>query len=335
MSKTLVQSKPFLGYAALVALLESRGMVIADRHHAERKLAQIGYYRLSGFWYPCRIIKRNSATQVVIDQRTQRPERDENFQPNTQFQCVIELYLFDKKLRQLMLDAIERIEVHVRSIIAHEVGFHDPLGYQNSQLINPRNTQDWVDKHGARRNTWDEWLQKHTLQIARSREDCIVWHRDNHKAMPFWVVIEAWDFGLMSKYFDMLNRKHQNRIAARLGVSNPKILKEWLQEINTIRNRCSHHTRIWNQKNNAPLPIIANDQYFSSLTLSTNARERVFGLIAIIWFLIKKIGPNSQWLHHVADLIDAKPTLTACSYAAMGFPDETGFPRKMFQILSK
>jgi abortive infection bacteriophage resistance protein len=134
MSKTLVQSKPFLDYAALVALLESRGMVIADRHHAERKLAQIGYYRLSGFWCPCRKIKRNSAAQVVIDQRTRRPARDENFKPNTQFQCVIELYLFDKKLRQLMLDAIERIEVHVRSVIAHEVGFHDPLGYQNPQL---------------------------------------------------------------------------------------------------------------------------------------------------------------------------------------------------------
>ncbi len=44
-------------YDALIELLESRDMTIPDRDHAIRKITQVGYYRLSGFWYPCRLPK--------------------------------------------------------------------------------------------------------------------------------------------------------------------------------------------------------------------------------------------------------------------------------------
>lgn len=330
MAQLLASPKPYRDYPDLVALLESRGMTIPDKSRAERKLAQIGYYRLSGFWYPCRIIKRDATGQVVVSV-SQKPEREERFQPRTDFQSIIELYLFDKKLRQLMLDAIERIEVHVRSVIAHEVGYHNPLAYQDPIFINPSQTKTWKDKRGKTRNIWNEWTLKHNTQIDRSREDCIDWHRTNNKAMPFWVVVEAWDFGLMSKYYEMLKQKYQNRIASRLGISNASVLKDWLQEINTLRNRCAHHTRIWNQKNNAPLPLVQN-VYFTHLALDNNSLERIYGLISIMWFLIQKIGPSSQWINCVADLIDSKPKLIGCPYASMGFSDELGFPRKIFQI---
>lgn len=327
----LKSPKPYLDYPALVALLESRGMTISDKLRAERKLSQIGYYRLSGFWYPCRLIQKDSGERTIINTIIQKPVRLESFQPNTDFQSIIQLYLFDKKLRQLMLDAIERIEVHIRSVIAHEVGYHHPLAYQDQFFINPSQTRDWVDdRNGKTRNIWKEWTSKHKTQISRSREDCINWHKMNNQEMPFWVVVEAWDFGLMSKYYEILKQKYQNRIASRLGVSNASVLKDWLQEINTLRNRCAHHTRIWNQKNNAALPIIPN-AYFNNLALDQNALERIYGLISIIWFLIQKIGPNSEWLNCIADLIDSKPNLLGCPYTSMGFGDEHGFPKNKFK----
>ena len=42
--------KPFKTYPDLVELLRLRGMEFDDAARAERKLAQVGYYRLSGFW---------------------------------------------------------------------------------------------------------------------------------------------------------------------------------------------------------------------------------------------------------------------------------------------
>ena len=323
--------KPHRTYQDLVALLESRGMIIPDKARAERKLSQIGYYRLSGFWYPCREIKIDQAGQYIIDPRTNIPVREDSFQLNTNFDDIIELYLFDKKLRQLMLDAIERIEIHVRSVIAHEMGYHDPLAYQDRSHINSKQCKTWTDKKGKTRNIWIEWQDRQKNQLDRSREDCILWHRVNSKSIPFWVAVEAWDFGIMSKYYEILKGSYQNRICSRLGISNPKTLKSWLQEINTLRNRCAHHTRIWNQSFPSPLAV-TNDQYFANLALRSHAMERMYGMICVLWFLVKKIGPSSKWLEHVADLIDSKPSIDCCPNTAMGFPDNTGFPRGKFGL---
>ncbi|NBA93762.1 Abi family protein [Pseudomonas sp. R5(2019)] len=307
-------------------------MQLPDRARTERKLVQVGYYRLSGFWFPCREFIRDPQNNVVMCRVSKKPLRQDSFVPGTQFDAVFDLYLFDKKLRQLMLDAIERIEIHVRSVIAHEVGYHDPMAYQDPGFINPTQTRNYTDKSGKQRNIWSEWLKRQNDQINRSREDSIEWHRRNHKAMPFWVVVEAWDFGTVSKYFEILKGSHQNRISRRFGIANPKVLKDWLQEINTLRNRCAHHARIWNQVSSNPLPVITGDAYFQALSLDANAVTRLYGLIAVLWYLVKAIGSNSQWIHQVADVIDSKPTLPGCPYTALGFADESGFPRKHFGI---
>lgn len=332
MLQQLAPPKPFRSYSDLSALLVSRGMKITDVARAERKLGQVGYYRLSGFWYPCREFLRDADNSVVMCAISKKPLRRNEFSPGTQFDSVFDIYLFDKKLRQLMLDAIERIEVHVRSVIAHEVGYHDPMAYQDVRFVNPSQTKTFTTKQGRQRNIWNEWLKRQGEQIDRTREDSIEWHRQRHKAMPFWVVVEAWDFGTVSKYFEILKDSHRNRISRRLGLTNSKILKEWLQEINTLRNRCAHHSRIWNQVSTNPLPVVPNDPYFQNLALDSNATTRLYGLIAILWYLIKAIGTNSQWICQVANVIDSKPAVPGCPFAALGLPDETGFPRKLFGI---
>ncbi|AVJ30197.1 Abi family protein [Achromobacter spanius] len=291
-------------------------MDIGDAGRTQRKLSQVGYYRLSGYWYPCR--------KPCLDQRGKqvtghagRPLRADRFAPGTAFHDVFNLYLFDKRLRLLALDAIERIEVHLRSVIAHEVGFHDPMAYEQDRFIMPRACVDYAHK-GKVRNQWREWSERQRTQLNRSREDCIVWHRANSRAIPFWVAVEAWDFGLLSRYFEMLRGKHRQRISNRLGIANSLVLKDWLQQINTLRNRCAHHARVWNQSSSNTLAHLPHP-YFNTLTLSDHARGRLFGLIAVIWFLIKQIGPNSQWLDQIAALIDAWPQLPGCDRYAMGF----------------
>lgn len=137
----LLPPKPFKTYAELVDILRTRGMQIDDAERAERKLAQVGYYRLSGYWYICRPLARDSLGQVLLFNTIHRPRREDRFVAGTNLDHVFDLYLFDKRLRLFMMDAIERIEVHVRSVLAHEVGYHDPLAYQDEQFINPKQTR--------------------------------------------------------------------------------------------------------------------------------------------------------------------------------------------------
>lgn len=325
--------KPFKTYEELVGLMLSRGMHVPDSENATRKLAQVGYYRLSGFWYPCRTIELSPSGRPVISPSTKKVQRTNTFAPGTSFDDIFTLYLFDKKLRLLMLDAIERIETHIRSVIAHEVGYHDPLAYQKKSFINPKQCETFIDKRTRKaRNIWDGWVARQQDQVDRCREDCIEWHRINQKPMPFWVVVEAWDFGTVSKYFEMLQGKYQTRVAKRLGISKPGVLVTWLKEINTLRNRCAHHTRIWNQYSNNPLPVLDNE-WFARLDLDRHALSRLYGLIVVIWYLVRIIGPHSQWLQEVAKVIDTKPSLPGCTWQAMGLPDNGGFPiRQVMKI---
>jgi abortive infection bacteriophage resistance protein len=161
-------TKPFKSYSELSELLIQRNLLVEDRARAERKLAQIGYYRLSGFWYPCRKLRLDQNGQPIIS-AINKPERLDDFEDGTSFNAIFELYLFDKKLRQLMLDAIERIEVHVRAVIAHEIGRDDPLAYQVPKFINPKQTRNFQDKKtGKQRNIWNEWFAHQPEKVNRS-----------------------------------------------------------------------------------------------------------------------------------------------------------------------
>jgi abortive infection bacteriophage resistance protein len=52
--------KAFLEYPDLVQQLIDRGMSVTNRERCERKLAQVGYYRLSGYWHSARTYNRSS-----------------------------------------------------------------------------------------------------------------------------------------------------------------------------------------------------------------------------------------------------------------------------------
>ena len=329
----MLAPKPFRTYPDLVALIKQRRMHVADTVRAERKLAQLGYYRLSGYWYPAREFDLDPVTnQAKICPITTKPLRQDVFAAGTSFEDVVSLYRFDKDLRLLMLDAIERLEVNLKTVIAHVVGYHDPMAYTDVSYIGPKYARNFVDSRGNPRNTWNEWTVSQQKLLDRSTEDSIQWHRRTGRPIPFWVAVEAWDFGALSRYFEMLKGTYQNQILSRFGLTDAKIFARWLQAINLLRNRCAHHTRIWNQVAANPLSALTADPYFAALNLDCNALARLYGLVSIIWFLLKQIAPSSDWIRKVADLIDSKPGLPGCTFGSIGLPAETGFPRAAFGI---
>jgi abortive infection bacteriophage resistance protein len=46
--------KPYRTYQQQLELLKSRGLEITNDNVALEYLRRLGYYRLSGYWYPCR-----------------------------------------------------------------------------------------------------------------------------------------------------------------------------------------------------------------------------------------------------------------------------------------
>lgn len=306
-------------------------MDVGDLERAERKLSQIGYYRLSGFWYPCREQEIDAEGRVFLDPRTSKPLRRDTFMPGTSLEGVLELYLYDKQLRLAVLDAIERIEVHLRTVIAHELGRLDPVAHEKESFVNPRNLQNYQNqKSGKTQNNWRRWLEDHEKHLSRCSEDCILWHKQNRKTMPFWVVVEAWSFGLASRYYELLKGRHQQMIAKRFGITNARVLGAWLRGISEFRNRCAHHSRIWNYASKNALPMLKGDPFMDHWISEPAAMQRLYGVAVVITRLMTVIGPNSKWFKEFAELVDQKPNLPGCEYSALGLMGFDGFPDHLF-----
>ncbi|MEZ9401141.1 Abi family protein [Vibrio cyclitrophicus] len=307
-----IEVKPFFEYDELVQRLMDRGMSIKDPLRAQRKLTQVGYYRLSGYWHTSRKFS-------YIEHKIQY---DNKFQANTCFENIFEFYLFDKRLRVEFTDALERIEIYLRTIIAHEIGRINPTAYLDKKQFSKAAFKADAKIH------YDDWLKRHERLIEGSKEDSIEDHKSKGKPIPIWVAAEAWDFGALSKFYSILSGKNQDLICNRLGLDNRKELDNWLINLNGIRNRCAHHARLCNRSNPRTLSI-PRKGYFNLLELGQNQKNKFYGIISVIWFLLKQIGPSSTWICRIADLIDTKPAIPGFTYRSMGFPD-SGFPRKQF-----
>lgn len=318
MEQPTKNAKPFLEYDALVGLLTQRGMVIRDPLRAQRKLTQVGYYRLSGYWHTSQKYKFLAPKKIQIFSE---------FQDNTTFESVFNFYLFDKSLRLELTCALERIEVYLRTIIAHELGRIDPMAHKDKKNFSKFSTNPaHSGKDGI--SDFQLWHIKHEDLLKSSREESILSHLECDKPIPLWVASEAWSFGTLSKLYSMLNGANQQRICDRIGLDNRTILDNWLINFTGIRNRCAHHSRLCNRSNIRTL-IIPKNGYFNLLNLSESDKNKFYGFICIVWFLVRKIGPSSNWINRVADIIDNKPHVNGFNFKSMGFGDH-GFPRKLF-----
>ncbi|HEQ1724548.1 TPA: Abi family protein, partial [Pseudomonas aeruginosa] len=213
-----------------------------------------------------------------------------------------------------------------RTVIAHELGRYDPLCYLSPKTFSK---DAFVDDERLRKGpSYKDWISRHHKRIAESQEDSIVAHRHGDKPIPIWAAAEVWDFGALSKFYSMLSGSNQDLICSRVGISERNVIDNWLINMNVLRNRCAHHSRVFNRPNPRGLKI-PKKGYFNDLQLDAHAREKLFGLIAVCWYLLKKIGPGSDWIRRVADLIDSIPSVPGFGLSSMGIRTES-FPRRLF-----
>lgn len=269
------------------SILTERGLQVDDREAAMSYLERIGYYRLSGYWYSFRQLEQQHDGNGQL-----RPHRSNTFIEGSHFRDIVQLYVFDKKLRLLALDALERIEMALRVDIAHLLGEKDIHAHENPQCLHGRFSKQVQRKGYAKGKTWHQlWLEKYQQHLHRARREPFVTHYLNkYGRLPIWVSVEVWDFGMMSKLYAGMKIADQDRIATKYGAQDGHTLAEWLRSLNFIRNVSAHHSRLWNinvLERSAPLTDAA---YWLALN---NARP--FFYFCLMQKLMRNICPNSTW----------------------------------------
>lgn len=285
-------------------------MVIGDREHAARWLAQVGYYRLSGYWYPYR-------------RRDVSGDLSDHFERGTTFADVAALYEFDRHLKNHMLSAVERIEVAMRSQVGQALGRLGGVAYLghtpfSDDFLTSGQHLDWLSTVTKRANR------------AKRRDPFIGHHFVNYNGqIPIWVLTEVLDFADVSKVYKGMKMSDRDRIAHDLGITGTRtrsnarpgdILANFLEHITVVRNVCAHHSRLWN-RNLTPVGTARLAAMDSFRGLAKGQDGSVFVSLCIAGHLLQVISPGTTWVDGVADLITTRlASIRMRSEGEMGFP---------------
>ncbi len=283
-------NKSTLSLLAQIKLLKNRGLIIENDDRAIRYLSHIGYYRLSAYMIPFYINKK---------------EKDHKFLANTTFNQILNLYIFDRKLRLILLEAIERIEISFRSVI-------------NNSFVLATHSHSYLENEYFQDNEKHKKLLKKITKAFKNSKEVFIQHYKNTysepKLPPLWMTIHVLTFKEVFYFYENIKcKKLKQQIAQTYNLQN-KLLVSWIRVLSDLRNFCAHHARVWNRnfgttpmtpktkKNN----LIKWPKRFENI-ICTNGQEiqqknSLYALIVIIWYFLSQMNTHSTWIERFTKL---------------------------------
>ena len=274
-----------------VELLIARGMEIANREEAERWLNNVSFHRMRGYWEPF------ESTSKSIGART--------FQDGVTFASVVERYDFDQRLRNLLLDACDHIEVSLRTQWVHNVAYASEVGrfaHLDARLF----TRHHGDNLNKLQQDYEEYSRgKYPYGFA----DC-----------PIWAAAEVMSFGQFSRWYEDSQRQIRRAIARHYGIDE-KILTSVLRHLVRVRNVCAHHERLWDRdlQSTFKIPRRLGEDRKASRFFNQQGSHKIYNMLVMVAYLMERINPLAGWQQRLTALLDEYDHLPRSS---MGMPSD-------------
>ncbi|MDO4511254.1 MAG: Abi family protein [Bacteroidales bacterium] len=274
-----------------LSILAQRGMEFCDKTFAKSYLSRVSYFRLKYFWVD------------MID------EESGDFKDESFFEVVVERYEFDKSLRQILFNAIETLEVGLRTkiITILSLATDSGLWYLDGSLFEKKEYhEDFVldMKYEFARST-DPFAR----DFIRNHDD---WDEDTTEgANPdAWMIFETATFGTLSKMYKNLKAQSpiKSAIANEFGLYSARDLSSWLESVSVLRNAVAHHSRLWYRIfAKKPVNVRRLSRAWLSREMTENQRKRAFGVISCLLYLCNAIHPHNTYKQEIVQLFNEHP----------------------------
>lgn len=260
---------------------------------ARHYLPRIGVYRFRGYYEPFRRALDSGQAVGLND--------------------VLRLYKFDRRLRLLCLDALERVEVALKAQLAdHFFGAYGPGWLTRRKIRRSFSTEGGFKE--AKKTLIDSALQRYRIDHPGSSPSL--------KQIDWAIAFESTTFGDASRIFSTLNTDAQRQIASVYSLQD-HVLADWLRGLTRVRNIAAHHGRLWNTRflttPKMPPGVVRRVENEKSLLIAQN---RFYVYAITIYYLLRRIARRTQWHQRLFSLInDATLRPTSIDLpAGMGFP---------------
>ena len=287
-------NKPAIDILTQISYLKQRGLSFGDETKAAHYLSNISFYRLRAYTYPF--------------QDNNNPHHP--FTKKISFEEVVDLYVFDRRLRFLIFDGLEKIEISLRTkIIYHFALNHGSHWHENATLY--RDTPRFINDIGM--------LYK---EVGRSTETFIKHYKnkyDDPENPPAWMSLEVATLGLLSKLFSNLKKGPEKKIiTTEFGLNKPEILESWMHTFAHLRNICAHHGRIWNRRLTTmpQIPLNTTNPFLSNTILYPN---KLYATLCCMNYVLEIISPGNNFTSRLKNLMQ---NCNLIDLKEMGFPKD-------------
>ena len=283
----MIYSKKPLTIDEQIDRLEQRGLNFSDRKLARNYLQNISYYRLRAYTYPF---------------QNNEPDADHEFlEDDIDFSDIIDLYVFDRRLRSLVFNELEKIEVAIRTQLSlvYSNKSQDPFWYLDKSWFSRVSEYDFPSL-----------IEDVTDDVKRSNEDFIKHYKtkyDSPEMPPTWMSLEVVSFRTLSQMYKMLNKSPEKKqIALAFGVGNDDVFANWLHAFSNLRNCCAHHSRIWNRRFVVHLKLAYNTSRPFLTAESSNAIKpnKLFALLSAIKYIADILSPGNSFKQNLIELLN-------------------------------
>lgn len=143
---------------------------------------------------------------------------------------------------------------------------------------------------------------------------------DSSLEPPAWMIFETATFGITSKFYNNIkyNITEKAEIAKYFGFSKSsvKILESWMHHLNTVRNICAHHSRLFSRINitRPVFPRNIDGKWVNSWCKN----DRIYVSICIIKRLLDMCAIECNFLDRLKPIINA---FRKEQFSLMGIPE--------------
>ena len=305
-------TKPALTPQQQLERLIDRGLAIRDQARALRLLEVTSFFRLIPYMRPFQ--------EVHAEER--------RFKAGAGLDQIYTLYLFDSRLRQHTMAALERFEVAVRAAISDHMaathGAHWYLErsrfrdhYRHDELINSLQSQIERERRkfsGERRQIENSAAspERQARQIdGRKRDNYLRFYAETYTEPalpPSWAMTEELSLGGISHLYSGLARDWDRKQIACYFELPQSVLGSWMHTLTFIRNICAHHARLWNRELAVP-PRWDRALPQPDGAAGPHPPRRFITIAAMLVCLCRQVAPDCGWLDKLVDLISEYPAI--------------------------
>ena len=264
--------------------LKNKQLIIDDEEYARKILNDISYFRL---------IKAYSLNL--------KPKNG-NYNGQTCFQEIVDLYLFNANFRHLIFPEIEKIEIHIRCRLSNYFSdCYGVLGYLDAKNFT-------TEKYHT------EFIKEIQDELRRNSKAPFVRNfKENYEGghLPFYALVEIFSFGTLSKFYKNMQNKDKKAIAETFHVGYTYI-ESWLESISYVRNICAHYGRLYNAK------LSKTPRLYKEYTQAGIGNNRIYGVLLCMKHLLQHDTHWTTFINNIELLFDK---YEHANPHTMGFPD--------------